>query len=221
MDPAVASIIAAVISAMASVIVALIGKSSPQKKSRSGKLEWTRIIPSKNRRVWFIVTTILLVEMVLVPVLIHWDMAVFNFIPILVLTFILASRWPVKPWSAAAVVLMLYSVNIFMEPLGWWLHGATISFSSGDTGYFLFVLGMVLVNSTGVWIMARWRSRALVNQVEEEIAASQSSPEEQATEAPSQSASISDELVKLTQLRESGALTDEEFQKAKEKLLNG
>jgi hypothetical protein len=215
MDQSVVSIVTAFISAAASVIVALIGKSSPARARRRGEPQRVYIIPSTNKRVWITSILILSLWLLLSPTLIHWDLAGSNFFLIFIVTLVLSYIWPIRPWGAAAVVLMLYSVNFFMEPLGWWVHGISISFNPNDLGYFLLVLGLGFVNTVGSWSLARWRGRKFA-----EIAEAETKAETTGTESHPITTLLADEIAKLSKLRESGALSDEEFQKAKNKLLH-
>ena len=141
MDSSVASIVAACISAVASVIVALIGKSSPARAKRRGEPQCVYIIPSTNKRVWTVGILILSLWLLLSPTVIHWDWADTNFIIIAIVTLLLSGISPIRPSGAAAVVLMLYAANFFMVPIGWWLQDVSISFRPRDLGYFLFMGG--------------------------------------------------------------------------------
>mgnify|MGYP005732889729 CR=1 FL=1 len=73
-------------------------------------------------------------------------------------------------------------------------------------GYVLYLGGMAIMNGFN----AKEANRAEKEEVEE------------ATKTPisTDNGSLSDELAKLNSLRESGVLTQEEFEKAKSKLLN-
>ena len=72
--------------------------------------------------------------------------------------------------------------------------------------YVLYLGGMAIMNGFNA---------KEANRVEKEEA-----QEETKTTISSDSGSLSDELAKLNSLRESGVLTQEEFEKAKNKLLN-
>ena len=72
--------------------------------------------------------------------------------------------------------------------------------------YVLYLGGMAIMNGFN----AKEANRAEKDEVEEETK----------TTLSSDSGSLSDELAKLNTLRESGVLTQEEFEKAKNKLLN-
>ena len=73
-------------------------------------------------------------------------------------------------------------------------------------GYVLYLGGMAIMNGFN----AKEANRAEKEEVEEEIK----------TTISNDNSSLSDELEKLNSLRESGVLTQEEFEKAKSKLLN-
>ena len=73
-------------------------------------------------------------------------------------------------------------------------------------GYVLYLGGMAIMNGFN----AKEANRAEQEEVEEKTK----------TTISSDSGALSDELAKLNNLRESGVLTQEEFEKAKNKLLN-
>ena len=73
-------------------------------------------------------------------------------------------------------------------------------------GYVLYLGGMAIMNGFN----AKEANRAEKEEVEEETK----------TIISAEKGSLSDELAKLNNLRESGVLTQEEFEKAKSKLLN-
>ena len=73
-------------------------------------------------------------------------------------------------------------------------------------GYVLYLGGMAIMNGFN----AKEANRAEKEEVEEETK----------TTILADNGSLSDELAKLNSLRESGVLTQEEFEKAKSKLLN-
>ena len=72
--------------------------------------------------------------------------------------------------------------------------------------YVLYLGGMAIMNGFN----AKEANRAEKEKVEEEIK----------TTISTDNSSLGDELAKLNSLRESGVLTQEEFEKAKSKLLN-
>ena len=74
-------------------------------------------------------------------------------------------------------------------------------------GYVLYLGGMAIMNGFN----AKEANRAEKEEVEEET---------KTTTISADNGSLSDELAKLNSLRESGVLTQEEFEKAKNKLLN-
>ena len=73
-------------------------------------------------------------------------------------------------------------------------------------GYVLYLGGMAIMNGFN----AKEANRAEKDELEEEIK----------TTISTDNNSLGDELAKLNSLRESGVLTQEEFEKAKNKLLN-
>ena len=73
-------------------------------------------------------------------------------------------------------------------------------------GYVLYLGGMAIMNGFNA---------KEANRAEKEIVS-----DETDVNAPLESSSLSDELEKLNQLRKDGVITQEEFEKAKNKLLN-
>lgn len=212
MDPAVASVIAALISAAASILVTLIGKSPRGPTKRSAEPLSVYSVPARNKRAWIFVITILSIWLVSSPVLIHWDWGGMNFFLLPIVTLILSAVRPIKPSWAAAVVLILYPINFLMEPLGWWVADISGGYTSSGIA---ILLGLAFVNALGAWALARWRAKVFV-EVLESAKQSGKGP----TITTQSSSSLADELAKLNQLYKSGALSDDEFQTAKKRLLD-
>ncbi len=99
-----------------------------------------------------------------------------------------------------------------MQPLCWWLTGIRGGFESSDIA---FLLGLAFVNAGGSWALARWRGKAFV-----EISEPVKPSEDISAKSLPKTAFVADEIAKLSKLHESGALSNDEFQKAKDKLLN-
>ena len=97
-----------------------------------------------------------------------------------------------------------------MERRGWWLSNGKINFFWIGNSYFILCF-ILRDESYHEWCSAKQANQA--NKDENEI--DENNNEESNTEK-----SLSNELEKLNELRESGVLTQEEFEKAKNKLLN-
>ena len=211
MDP---SIIGALISAAASIVVALIGKSTSARSTRRGKLQRAYTTPSRNKRIWIITVSVLSLWILLSPPLIHWDWGGLNFFLLPIVTLSLSAVCPIKPSSAAATVLVLYPINFLMEPLAKSLQGISAA-NHADPVSIAILLGFAFVNAIGSWALARWRRRGFTESME---------PTVEVETIPSQShlggSSLADEIAKLEKLHESGVLSDDEFQKAKKRLLD-
>ena len=199
MDPSLASIIAALIGATASVVVALIGKARAGGDGHGRTTARTPPAPRTNVRVWTLVTAVLVLWMAGTVLAVHPEWGRVNFLLIPVITIALALIAPVRPWAGASVVLLLYSLNLFVEPVGWLVEG--IEFSPGPA-YLLIFPAAGIVNAVVVAGLARWRGRAHAG-----------------TAAAAASPALVDELERLRALHDSGALTDAEFERAKERLL--
>ena len=213
MDQSAASIISALITATASIIVALIGRSASGGSAGRNAIQIAYAIPSGNRRAWTTFITILCLWLMLSPFLVHPDWGGINFFSIFVVTFILSMIWPIKPSWAAAIVLALHSINFFLKPFAWSLEGVKSIYRAAD---FVFLLGFPFANAAVALAIVRWRGRQFVETIN-----NLKTKDAAVGELRSARISLADELSKLKKLHESGALSDEEFHKAKNQLIEG
>jgi len=201
------SIIAALITAIASIVVALIGKSAPGSKKQIHEALSFRYGGSKT---WVVVIVALVLWILVSVVFISERLGVLNWFLIAIVTLLLSVVAPIRPMYAAAVVLILYSENFFMHDVHILLGGRY--YRSPD---YLAVLEGALAAGFAValvvGLLCRWRGR-----IAHAAGVSVSEPEQ---DSPQISVLLGDELSKLARLHEAGALTDEEFQKAKNRVL--
>jgi hypothetical protein len=205
MDPA---ILAAIITTAGSVIVALINKASKS----SAKQRVAVVLPSTNKRIWWITMLILIAWLLISPVAIHWDLGGSNFLLLPVVTLVLAFVKPLRPLSVAAIVLFLYAFNFMMEPLGKVTQNMS-TLGHWEAGFVATILAFAGVNALLAGLICLWRSRRLVQL--------SNLKHEKSTEdgIQPQSHRTIEELEKLTRLRDNGSINESEFQELKKRLL--
>jgi hypothetical protein len=211
------SIIAALISAVASVIVAVISRNSPTSEKHvtpEGSGVRTNVaITSTGKKQWMIALSILVPWLLLSPPLIHWDLAGLNVFVILAVTLVIAFAWPIKPLAAAAIVLILHPISFAMEPIAKGLRGMNPQ-GRLEPSKIVFLLSLFIGNAILAALLCAWRGRAKVSPKETKSVAA-------AVATPPPIDSLSSELDKLGQLRAQGMISEEEFQRAKAKVLGG
>jgi hypothetical protein len=210
-------VIAAIISAVASVIVALLSKSSATSEARSAfvgdqakdKLGFS----STAKKRWMIVLALLVPWLLLSPPLIHWDIVGLNMFVILAVTLVVSFAWPIKPLAAVAIVLILHPISFVMEPIAKGLRGMNPN-GRLEQSKIVFLVSIFLGNAIVAGILCAWRGRAKTAQSEI------GRPVEVAADKQQRVDSLANELDKLGNLRAQGVISEDEFQKAKLKVLN-
>lgn len=210
------SIIASLISAIASVIVAVISKStaSPEKTSTpiQSRVDRSPASSYSGKKQWRISLALLVPWLLLSPPLIQWDLAGINLYLILAVTLAISFVWPIKPLPAAAIVLILHPLSFAMEPIAKGLRGMN-PHGRIDSSKVIFLVTVFLGNAVVAGILCAWRGKAKVTATQMSI------PAGPVAEKPRAVDSLSQELDKLGSLRAQGILSEEEFQKAKAKVL--
>ena len=196
------TIIAALVSAGASIVVAFISKTSSHSAATGPR---NPPIPKRNQRVWIIGVSLLLACTIFAALFLHWDLAGSSAIVITVVIWVLAAGFPIRPAMAAAAVLLLFPFAFAAEPIGKWRRGLMFDnhFEADVLGAYVgFAFGVALIT----WLIAWWRSKSLIKT---------------ATDTPSTLTfgSLPKDLSELAELYRTGALTENEFVRAKEKLL--
>lgn len=217
-------VLGALISAAASIAIALINKKSESSRAKarssSRGASATPAISSPLSgapgplapRTWYVFGGILMVWMALSPALVHHDFAGTNFIFIPPWVILLALVVPVEPLRAAWMSLALFAANFVLGPLSNRIKGSSYdrSFlgaggSPGEGGkieVMLMIAAATAAIAAGICFL-RLKFRR---------------PPIPAPATPMTGA-LSAELEKLAHLHEQGALSKDEFQRAKEKLL--
>lgn len=198
------TVISGCITALASIIVALIAH-----RQKSGGTASAQVVP-RQRSVslsWWVVGLAIMLFAGLAPALIHHDLAGMAIFIIPFATLILAFTAPINPLSSVSITLALHAANFFLGPLGNQLAGSQYDATFNTDVFFNpTVLAIVLGNAVIVGLVSWYsRPRRFV----------------QATSnAPSPSTERrADELEKLARLLKEGALTQEEFDREKRRIL--
>ena len=201
------TIVASLVSATASIVVAILNRDRAPARG-TGRVAPTPgyTIPKRNRRIWTIAVGILIGWMVFAALFLHWDLAGSSVLAIPLVIWILAAAAPIKPSNAAAIALFLFPFAFAAEPIGKWRRGMHFEnhfeFSVVAT-YIALAFGTALI----AWLIATWRGRA--NRT--------ANRDEQALPG---SSALARGLAELAELHRAGVLSDEEFARAKGKLLS-
>jgi putative oligomerization/nucleic acid binding protein len=212
------SIIAALISAVASVIVALISKKSAASETNNtpvatGARKRSKVVWSGKKQ-WRIAILLLIAWLLLSPPLIHWDIVGINLFVIVAVTVVISFVWPIKPLAASAIVLILHPVNFAMEPLAKGLRGMNPQ-GRLEPSKIALLLSIFLGNAILAAFLCAWRGKATVLPPDrQDKSVGFGAGQGQSSD------SLSHELDRLGSLRAQGVITEEEFQKAKAKVLN-
>jgi hypothetical protein len=217
------TIVAAIISAVASVIVALISRGTPpaQTDRTSETSEPSALSPHSARKGWTILLAVLVPWIVLSPPLIHHDFPGINLFVIVGVTILASAVWPIRPLPAAAIVLALHPVNFFMEPVARMIHHMLGPMSGLDSSKITFLVSIFFANALAVAGICYWRRKSSFAMPLTTSAAPVRKGEEvpQSTSGVHASTSLASELKGLASLHAEGKLSDEEFRRAKERLL--
>ena len=204
------TILAALISAVASILAAVLSRTRLSHSPRARAAHDA----SKGRRTgWYVILGLLVIFFALTPGLVHPDHAGNNFLLIPPVTILLAIAAPIAPLMSASLVLGLFASNWILGPISNRIAGtqAHTEFLSFD----LPLLGLAFANAAIVAgicaLRLRFWGRPAAPPADEE--------DEEDTSLRNGGASMAFELEKLGELHATGVLNTEEFQRAKEKLL--
>ncbi|MEZ5935215.1 MAG: SHOCT domain-containing protein [Alphaproteobacteria bacterium] len=197
------TVIAALISAVASVIVAII--SSTSRKKEEIKSTHPPEIPKRNQRIWMMSSSVVLFLTVFSALFLHWDLAGLSMILVPLVILILSVAFPIRPSIAVAVTLFLFPFAFLAEPIGKWRQGIPFD-NHFAVEAFGFYIAVAFGTSLIAWLITRWRT-------------SFEEPTHETEELGKVSRSLSEQLSELDRLHREGGLSDDEFSRAKEKLL--
>ena len=113
------TISAALISAVASILVAILsrGVETRAHSGHQGPLSVVAFASERSDARWYVVSVILLIWFALSPALVHHDFAGTNFFLVPMATVVLALLVPTLPLKAASISLGLFAANFFLGPL--------------------------------------------------------------------------------------------------------
>lgn len=201
------TIVASLIAAAASILVALLGRTgSPTAARNRGGSTWVYSIPRRHRAIWMTSVGVLMAWMVFAALFLHWDAAGTSAVVIPPVIWILSAVFPIKPASAAAATLVLFPFAFLAEPVAKWRHG--ISFENHVSARLVGVyVGVAFGAALVAWLLSRLRRKG-----------HWTTPPEAAM--PVSPATLAQNLAELAELHRAGSLSDEEFARAKSKLLS-
>ena len=215
----------ALISAAGSILVAILSRGvETRTRSGQGPLSFVSSWAS-GARWWYVASAILLVWFALSPALVHHDFAGTNFFVIPLATIVLALLVPTLPLMGASITLGLFAANFLLGPLSNRIGGSQFDTQviydprerSKQFTVLLIGFGAAAVASLICYLRLRLRGR-VTQPAAPAIPAVASEPH--VPLLPPQSApSLARDIEKIARLHASHTLTDDEFQRAKEKLL--
>jgi hypothetical protein len=215
-------IISALITAVASVIVAIINKSGGREqaaKESGGKL----LVKKKNTNWWFGLGPAIIIWLIISPIIIHHDFSAVNLFGLIPATLLMAALIPINPLNAAVWILGLHTVNFAGEPIQRLVTGGTLQ--DAFTGFQFSDIILLTAVSFGNALLAGWISHWQISKSGEEVVREESVESiagdegTSAKESEGQSGEMAAELERLHSLYQEGALTEQEYQHAKEKIL--
>jgi|GEM_PF-5996512 len=208
-----ASIVGSLISGAFSIVVAWVGKARASSE-RSGKTSRPAYqIPPRHSGAWRFMLCALIIWFLISPFALGWKLAAINLFATIPITLLAAVARPVRPATAGATVLFLYSVHFLLAAL-WLATEASARDIPLNVG---IILGFLLVNLFLCWAVSRSTSRRY--RLDAGSAATHRATPHPALPSGG-SGSLADEIAKLNELHQAGALTDDEFRSAKKRLLD-
>jgi hypothetical protein len=217
------TISAALISAVASILVAILSRGV-ETRARSGNQDPSSevaFVSSRSGARWYVSSVILLIWSALSPALVHHDVAGMNFLLISLATIGLALLVPTLPLKAASITLALFAANFLLEPLSNRIGSPQYDAQfvheprEGINPFTLLLIdfGTAAVTSVVCYLRLSFRKRSV-----------QPTPLERVTLSPARSqarsrSGLAREIERLAKLYATHRMTDDEFQRAKEKLL--
>jgi hypothetical protein len=197
------TIVAALISAISSIVVAILGSASSAGKTNP---ESRLAIPNRNRKIWVVSSIVLLSWTIYAALFLHWDLAEMSVLLIPVVVLVCSLAFPVKPTTASATALFLFPFAFAAEPIGKWKRGMIFDNHFEPTAIAVYV-AIAFGTAFVAWLINRYRIRSF----------RVSTAVEEQSELNS---SLAKEIADMAKLHREGILSDEEFKKAKSKLLS-
>ena len=217
------NVISAIITAAASIIVALLGRN---KKRSIGTHSIKQKVPHHGK--WIVSMLLIGGWIILSPITIHHDIPSLNVFVVLIITVIISIIWPINAWEAAAWVFGLHAVNSIAEPIARIVNRYQYAaFGGYKLGGILILTAIAFVNAFIVGVISKKQiSKYFSLQKSDETGAHDNivkdtwkEKNETTTTKPIIQDDISSQLERLVHLRDKGDITEEEFIAAKSKLL--
>ena len=215
-------VFAALITAAASVVVALISSKAGERANanpRKPSVNRNEGTPRRNAKGWYFGLGLLMVWLVLSPALLHHDLGGINYFLIPVVVAVLSLAFPIPPLRAAWMSMAVYAANYVVGPLSNRLAGSIydIKFFVPSRSGLLILFGLGFGGAALAALICYLRLRKKpMHETTSDNSAKDSRPE--ADPQPDQS--LPGQLARLAAMRADGALTREEFDAAKRKLLS-
>lgn len=219
------TILAALISAIASIVVAYVSRTPTRKADDTYAPRPTG--PHHGR--WVAGMIAIAFWLILAPIAIHHDFPDINMFALFVLTAAVAWFWPVNGWEAAAWVFGLHALNSVAEPLARMVGNYPYPpFSGFHVSLIWITTAIAFVNAFLIAVLCNWRLRKqrggqLVEpaspNAKSESKGSSPSPVNLERPVAAAQVDISVQLERLAQLKAAGSLSESEFQAAKSKIL--
>ncbi len=217
------TVLAALISAGASILVAILSKNVESRKARQPHDTSSLALRTSSKiniRRWYVASAIFLLWLAVSPAFLHHDLAGENFLLIPVVTIVLALFVPISPLSAAWISLALFAANFVIGPLSNRLHGSQYDtafiYEARERGKQLSILwigfGTAAVASSICYFRLKFRGVIGSRPV--------SADDRNSVHPVDAPLGLAAELEKLAHMRAAGTLSDDEFRRAKKKLLD-
>lgn len=197
------TIVSSIISAISSILIAIIGKNVSEGKTNSGGVI---TIPKRNNKYWFICTFVLVCWMIFATLFLHWDIAGASVLLIPIIILIMSAVFPIKPTSAAAISLFLFPFAFVAEPIGKLRQNMNF-YNHFEPKVIGFFVSLAFGTAFFAWLITRFRARSYRSSLQED------------PKTPHNSL-LALQLSEIATLHEKGILSDEEFTKAKKKIIS-
>ena len=216
------TISAALASAVASILAAVLSRGV-ETRTRSGHRLSSSAGPLtpviSGARWWYIAFVIFLIWFALSPALVNHDFAGTNFFLIPLAAILLALMVPTLPLKAASISLALFAANFFLGPLSNRIGGSEYDPWESSQQFTLLLIGFGSAGVASCICYLRLKFRKRVTQPVAPATPAVASEPHVPLLPPQSATSLARDIEKIARLHASHTLTDDEFQRAKEKLL--
>ena len=218
-------IISALITAVASIIVAIINKSGSKKKAAMEGSGQKPVAKKRNTKWWAVLGPIIIIWLIISPIIIHHDFSAVNLFGLIPATLLMAALISINPLNVAVWILGFHTVNFAGEPIQRLVTGGTLQ--DAFTGFQFSDIILLTAVAFGNALLAGWISHWQISKNREDLVKEESvesiAEDQRSSEKDekNQSGEVTAQLERLHSLYEEGALTEKEYQQAKERILGG